>query len=296
MLRVLSISLAVASVDGVVVGILSGHDSAAWTNSSCNDGSLATIKCNLQVYEVAAATAAAKGVELLVYPEGYGLSGNPSKTGFFDAQVSKVGGTPCDTADGNAAPQQKMLSCAAKAHGIALAANIFTELSNHSRRITEIVFDAKGIVVAVHDKIHLAPIVETAIFEPGPFAATTFELFFQRWGILVCYEGVYPWTLGHGDFSEMQGMVDQGATTFVWSIGGMVPPGYFSKKLADKFKVAVVASEVKSIDSPVGAVVDSHGKVLAHTDVSLDLEAIGYTAKAVVNYAELPGKVTPVYT
>ena len=68
------------------------------------------------------------------------------------------------------------------------------------------------------------------------------QVYFHRnendsWGILICYEGVYPWTLGLGDFSEMQGMVEQGATAFVWSIGGFVPPATFGKKMASKFGV-----------------------------------------------------------
>merc|ERR1712048_265141 len=121
-----------------------------------------------------------------------------------------------------------------------MGTNLFTQLTNHSRRITEIVFDTKGTVVAIHDKIHLVPIVEASLFEPGPFQAPTFELFNRRWGILICYEGVYPFV--SRDFSQMQGMVDQGATAFVWSVGGMVPLATFSKQIAAEFKVSMVAS------------------------------------------------------
>lgn len=243
------------------------------------------IMCNLQVYEAAAAAAAAQKVELLVYPEGYSLSGSPLKTGFFEKQVAKVGGTPCADADAATAPQQKALSCMAKNHGIAIATDLFTELANNSRRITEIVFDTQGVVVAVHDKINLFPIAED-IFEPGPFAATTFELFGRRWGTLICYEAAHAFLFR--DFSQMQGMVDQGATAFVWSVGGMLPPVLYSRWMAERFHVAVVTSEGKTIASPAGAIVDASGKEIAHSSIPLVLQGSGYTAKAVVTLAQLP--------
>jgi hypothetical protein len=208
-----------------------------------------------------------------------------TKAGFYKSMMSSIGVTPC--LDGNtASPQQKAVSCMAIRHGIAIAANVFTELANHSRRITEVVFDEHGTVVAIHDKVHLAPLVETGIFEPGPSKATTFELLGRRWGVLICYEAVYAFL--SRDFSLMEDMVHQGATAFVWSIGGMVPPATVGKWLADRFHVTVVASETKSIFSPAGAVVASSGHALTHRDTTLELGAIGYTASAVVNAVELP--------
>ena len=38
----------------------------------------------------------------------------------------------------------------------------------------------------------------------------------RRWGLLICYEGVYPYV--SGDFAQMEGLVAQGATSFVWSV------------------------------------------------------------------------------
>lgn len=34
---------------------------------------------------------------MLVLPEGYGLSGSPTATGFYEELVARVGETPCDT-------------------------------------------------------------------------------------------------------------------------------------------------------------------------------------------------------
>jgi hypothetical protein len=292
MLRTLSF-VGASLAEGVVVGILSGHNPAAWDDASCkDDGSFAMIQCNLRVFEAAVAAAAAAGVEMLVLPEAYALSGNPTSTGFFENHAAQVGGTPCFELPAEAvAPQQKALSCMAKRNRVALAANIFSQMPDQSRRITEIVFDRDGTVVATHDKMHLAPMVETGIFKEGPFEAPTFDLLGRRWGILICYEGIYGWTLGLGDFSQHQGMVDQGATTFVWSVGGMVPPEHYSSKIAKKFNVAVVASEDDSIVSHAGAIVDSNGDGMAMTNVPLDLGSIGYSAKAVMNYATLPDTV-----
>lgn len=178
----------------------------------------------------------------------------------------------------------------AKKYHISMAANFFTDPGNNTRRVTEVVFDASGTIVAVHDKIHIAPFVEKRIgIKPGFVNSTSFDLLGRRWGILICYEGVYPYTLGHGDFSEMQGLIDQGVTAFVWSIGGMVPPGYFGKKLATRFKVPVVASEDNSPFSHSGAIISSNGTnlIASNTALPLALTSIGYTANASIIFADI---------
>lgn len=46
-------------------------------------------------------------------------------------------------------PQQVRLSCAARNSSVAVSANLFTSDANGTRHITEIVFGAKGDVLAV---------------------------------------------------------------------------------------------------------------------------------------------------
>mmetsp|Transcript_101775 Transcript_101775/g.273678 ORF Transcript_101775/g.273678 Transcript_101775/m.273678 type:complete len:304 (-) Transcript_101775:326-1237(-) len=274
-------------IEGVVVGVLSGHNSGLWSNSSCTNGGKTQIMCNLRVYEAAVAVAAQNGVDLFVLPEAYGLSGVPYPTGFYEPQIASVDNIPCDDVD-ESSPQQKAHSCMAKAHRIAIATNIFTKLDNGSHRITEVVYDQYGAVVAVHDKIHLAPVFETGIFEAGSIKSTTFDLFGRRWGILVCYEGIYPYTLGFGDFSQMQGLVDEGATAFVWSIGGSVPPVHASRLLATKFQLPVVASEVMSRMSQASAIVDAQGEELTQAGIPVDLAYLGYVGNVTVSFGVLP--------
>ena len=61
----------------VVVGLLSGHDPKQWHNATCGaEGSARFVACNLRVYEAAVETAAAQGVQLLVFPEAHALSGD----------------------------------------------------------------------------------------------------------------------------------------------------------------------------------------------------------------------------
>ena len=55
----------------VRVGLLSGHDPRAWRNATCGaEGTRPYVLCNLRVYEAAIETAAAQGVQLLLFPEG----------------------------------------------------------------------------------------------------------------------------------------------------------------------------------------------------------------------------------
>ena len=62
----------------------------------------------------------------------------------------------------------------------------------------------------------------------------------RRWGLLICYEGLYPYVSGH--FAQMEGLVAQGATSFVWSVGGLFPVGAYSDALGKRFGVDVVCA------------------------------------------------------
>ena len=147
----LACGCASASNATTVVGLLGGHKSTAWASSSAclqADNNTALLLCNLKVYDAAAASAAAAGAELLVYPEAYALSGSLSKSAFFEPLEFAVGDVPCNRSTSFVAaggvPQQIGLSCSARRHGVALATNLFTQLSNGTKHITEIVFGADG--------------------------------------------------------------------------------------------------------------------------------------------------------
>lgn len=172
------------------IGTLANHNPSAWTDAcDGDDGSIERIRCNLLVYADATAIASERSVDLLVLPEAYGLAVKPNKhDGYFEGKT-RLGSVPCDDGDVDEMPQQVELSCLAKNHSLALAANVFTRLSNGTRRITEVVFDDTGKAIAMYDKHHLFPIEEPSVFSPGPFAPTTFSFHGITFGVAICYEG-----------------------------------------------------------------------------------------------------------
>jgi len=191
---VLALAAGGASATSVKVGVLSRHDPAAWSSESqCLAGAnLDLIQCNLEVYGAAVAEAAASQVELLVFPEGYGLSNTIARSGFFEPfdEATPFGTVQCTSAENATLPQQVALSCAAMKTGVALVANVFTQREEDgSRHITDIVYDGDGALVAWYHKHVLFP-SEKKVVEPGPFAPTTFDLLGHRWGLLICYEGL----------------------------------------------------------------------------------------------------------
>ena len=139
---------------GIRVGTLANHNPDAWKSGCGETGSFERVKCNLEVYEKAASMAKSNKVDIFVFPEGYGLSSKPTKDGYFEPYDPEnlISSTPCSF--GNDSVITK-LSCLAKNNSLLLATNVFTELKNGTRRITEIVFDSMGMVIAVYDKHHL---------------------------------------------------------------------------------------------------------------------------------------------
>ena len=271
---------------GVVVGVLGDHpvnvnDKLLWHNASCTSSSIELIGCSLQVYADAAATASAHGVQLLVMPEAYALVGmSLQKSYFFEAfnAETSVGSTACnDTASAaQQQPQQYALSCMARQHGIALATNILTSLPNGTRHITELVYDQTGTLVSYYHKYHLyMPKVFETFVEPGPFAPATFQLFGRTWGLMICYEGVYPSVTG--DWAQMDSLVAQGATSFLWSVGGLFPVELYAASLANKYAVDVVCSSggAKGVVRP---------RVGSNTTIDVPLAGAGtlYRAKPIV--------------
>jgi hypothetical protein len=62
--------------------------------------------------------------------------------------------------------------------------------------------------VGTYSKHHLVPIAETLYAKAGPFAPKTFALGGLTFGIVICYEGVYPEI--SGDWSQFDSLKAQG--------------------------------------------------------------------------------------
>jgi len=236
-----------ATGNGTLVATLAGHDPTAWVvDSPCTTTDIARVSCNLDIYSLAIAKAAKAGAELIVLPEGYGTSGNPTKATFFEPMAAIVGQSLCgNVSTATASPQQYRMSCNAQQYNIAVAANFFVSLPNGTHRIQEVVYDAAGVVVSTYSKIRVIPVVESSFASSGPFVPTTFELLGRTWGILVCNDGAYPYYTG--DWSQLDGLHAQGAETIVWSVGAMVPIAHLAASTAKKYKWNMVTSEDRSI-------------------------------------------------
>ena len=248
------------------VAILADHEDTKW-NASCRDQAA----CNLNLYSHALHRAASLNSSLLLFPEAYALQALNAPP---EMLVSRVGSSPCDEPNVTA-PQQALIACSARLAGVATVANFFVVMPNGTQHITDVVFSANGTVLAVYHKHHLFPGEGPPLGPnaPGPFAPTVVELFGRRWGLAICYEGVYPSI--SGDYSQFETLQAQGATALLWSIGGMVPDYLFAKHLATKFGMATFASEC---GKPAVAV-DSSGRPLSAA-ADAKLSVANYTGNA----------------
>lgn len=248
----------------VMVASLGGHTADAWApGSKCIDSTIANkIKCNLGVYESAISRASDEGAKLIALPEAYGIAGTPKdEDNYFEEFTSLLGTNVCENANlSTVSPQQYQLSCFAKMYHIAVAGNVFVQFRNETRRIQEIVFGPNGTVLASYSKIHLFP-TEKKWASKGPFRPTSFDYMGRRWGLLVCYDGVYPFV--HSDWSELDALKAEGVETIVWSVGSMVPIGMIGGKIARRYNVSMVISEDVSVVT--GA---SHSASILSTDGS----------------------------
>ena len=234
------------------------------------------------MYAALVSTAAQQSVELVVFPEAYGLA-RLTETAVFEPLISAVGAAPCDAAAGGAA-QQRALSCLARQHGVVLAANVFVALANETKRIAELVYDARGTTLAVYFKHHLFPNEVLSGVSPGPFAPTVFTALGRTWGIIICYEGVYP--ILTGDFAQMNALVASGASGFVWSAGSEVPLDSLSSVYGEKYYVDVASTMDLGATPSSGAIVNASGAPLTYTDTRVSVP--GYTGDAVLRVATVP--------
>ena len=267
-----------ARAAAVRIASLSDHDSGAWVKgSSCEASAANKTRCNLEVYEAAAAAAAGVGADVMLYPEAYGLAliSDP-----FEPFVSVVGRRlPCNGTASDSSPQQRTLACVAQTYNLTVFANVFATLPNGTKRIMELVYDPHGTVLASYSKAVLFP-SETRYAEAGPFAPTTVDVGRVRFGLVICYEGVYP-NMPWGDWDQIDGLKKLGADAVLWSIGSAVPEGATGELMAQHAQLAVAASE----DTVASTFIGANGTRLPQTTVSLTVPY--YTAKASIAVAEI---------
>jgi predicted amidohydrolase len=279
-------------VSAVKVGVLSNHKSEAWESStSCGDSNEALVKCNLKMYEKVLQTAAATNLSFVTFPEGYTLGANTDKSDYFEPfdLATAVGTTPCGGMNETQQPVLVALSCSAKQFKVAAAVNVFTVDPNGKDHITEIIIDGSGKMITAYHK-HILFATEKKVITPGPFNPTTFVLFERRWGIIICYEGIYPSV--SGDWAQLDALAKQNATAFIWSVGGTGGTmKHNAEKIAKKYKVQVVASEGYDALSRKGSafIMGAGGKEVpsaANTPIA-GLAALGYTASPFLRHADI---------
>lgn len=252
------------------VATLSKHHPNAWADGTCGDTSFELVTCNLRLYEAALAAAGDQNVSLLLMPEGYGLGVTSSRSSYFEEWIAVVGSTPRLTGNSSMAPQQVGLSAAAARSGVALVVNLCLMLPNGTRRISDVVFDSNGTILATYDKHHLFA-TELTTFSRGPFKPTTFTLGGHTFGLIICYEGIYPDLTG--DWSQMLALKSKHADTFLWSVGGAIPLSIAGGHMSRKFNVSLVGSEDRKEGvvlgrdgESVGGVRDVHFAVPGYTE------------------------------
>lgn len=282
-----------ASGVGVTVGVFAapGIFGRSWNRHAPNgcghaEGQARHV-CNLAVYKSAIDTAAAEGVELLVFPESYSLGDWAPTSRYYEPLDVDVNGTmPCFTVNGTERPTQKAIACAAAEHGVAVAVNLMTRLPNGTRHITELVFDTSGTITSVYHK-RLFPL-ERLWVEPGLDAPTTFDLFGQRWGVVVCWEGLKPFI--SKDFSQIEALVSQGASAIIWPVAASAELMVTAQThFAKRFGVKVLGTGGYGRFGPASypAFTDEKGKTVQSQDVAIGgLDDLGYSAEAFVRKAE----------
>jgi len=270
------------------ISVLSGHTAHSWqSNSSCSN-SKSLVLCNIFLYRAAIEAAATGGSKIIVLPEAYGQE-DLGRSTFFETLISHQNSNPCE--DGSASadihPQQFQMSCAAKQSNITVVANIFTKLSNGSHRITEVVYGDDGAVLAVYHK-HRVFLSEKIYVESGPYTPTVFQVYGATFGILICWEGVYPFIFR--DFTQINDLVtNQKADALVWSVGEVPKIMRWSgSSMAKKFQIPVLGTVVGGPSK----VFNSRGEaeeveVGKFAEDNKELEGKGYIGNAEILHVDL---------
>ena len=249
------------------IAILSNHDPKACNSSNGN----ATSACNLRVYVEAIRQASAAGAVLVLLPEAYGLEDISATP---EPMSAVVGARMCENqtlTDSN----QRAVACAADKYSIDVVANFFVRNPNDGiKHITDIVFDANGIVRAIYEKSHLFPTERLHGFSPGPKTPRAVTLNSDSFGLAICYEGLYP--ILSGDWSQFEKLKQEGAGAILWSIGGILPDVGAAKAIIKRYNFSIFAAELnaKALATSRG------GRLPTLSDVPLDVD--GYSANASV--------------
>ena len=132
------------------------------------------------------------------------------------------------------------MACAAQQHKVVVVANIFTSLDAQDQRLNATIKHITSVVyaqttIAVYHKMHLFPTEKRYGYTPGPFSPTSFDIpqSALKFGLLTCYEGVYPFI--SRDWSQLDGLEKQGAHAILWSIGSHVPTTLLGRKIANRY-------------------------------------------------------------
>jgi len=241
-------------------------------------------KSNLQPSRVrCCGSRGGKGAELLVVPEAYALTVSASDDDVFDTWISDVGSTPYLHGSNATSLQQVTISRLAKENGLAIASNIFVARDGKNY-ITQVIFSSDGSVIGYYDKHHLF-VTELLHFHAGPFQPTVVDLHGRRLGLIICWEGFYPYVTF--DWSQMEQLKREGSETFVWSIGGTskfhvrTPDKAVGSHYAKTYNVSVVVSDVEKD----GQILSSDGNGVPSVVVPLSIPT--YTASATTSVATI---------
>lgn len=151
---------------------------------------------NIGQFKQMAAEAAAKGVDILLFPED-GLSGfefpEPAMVYPFLQEVPAPGQpwAPCNYPE-RLSPQSSLVvtfSCLALTHGLYIALNM-GRMEGQRRYNTDVVFDRQGRLVARYDKRNLF-LTELEIFSIPPLEVVTFQTDFGLFGIITCFDAIF---------------------------------------------------------------------------------------------------------
>eukprot|EP01065_Artemidia_motanka_P006733 TRINITY_DN13288_c0_g1_i1.p1 TRINITY_DN13288_c0_g1~~TRINITY_DN13288_c0_g1_i1.p1 ORF type:complete len:466 (+),score=105.01 TRINITY_DN13288_c0_g1_i1:47-1399(+) len=198
------------------------HTAAAYTAayvehaaiSPCGQGSCGTEtkEANVKAYSGYAEEAAAKGADIIVFPE-YGVTGfsnyPASQWGTYAEPVPNAtpSDVPCDLRRKYAAaPTVVALSCLAKANRIAVVANMADQPSRNVLYNTDVVFDTDGSYLAKYHKMNLWD--EPNMNVPSDCPEVTFRTSFGvTFGLITCADVIYRY--------PTQSLVDRGVRDFV---------------------------------------------------------------------------------
>jgi predicted amidohydrolase len=161
-----------------------GHESpvnvALWQGTPPPASKVSGVEWALDVLASAAASAARKGAQLLIFPELF-LGGYRLLATSTAACALRVHG-----------PELDRVRHVAREHGIALVVGFYEHAGKHTYN-SAIAIEADGTIASVYRKTHLFGDAEVAAFAPGDQIGPVFTLCDGvRCGMLICYDVEFP--------------------------------------------------------------------------------------------------------